>query len=201
MKNLVQILVILGFVYITFHYNNSEKNFISDVVTKNNDNPYAKLQKVVYKVRGLGDVSNYTLNDVASTIESFYGFTTIVENNVDINSNMYIKNTDEILNASVCLENLNSYTTKTIYVTNKELWALGRYVNGLAYYEGNSVIVSTKATDITETVKHEVGHTLGLNHCIEKTCVMASENDYFETGKFCTKCKNHLINRFNIQKK
>jgi len=201
MKSLVQILVILGFVYITFGHKKNQNNFISDVSTTKESNPYAKLKKVVYKVKGLGDVSNYTLNQTASTIESFYGFTTIVEHNVEINPKMFIKNTDDILNASVCLENLNSYTEKTIYVTNKELWALGRYVNGLAYHEGNSVIVSTRATDITETIKHEIGHTLGLNHCDDKTCVMASENDNYETGKFCNKCKNHLIVRFNIKKK
>ena len=198
MKNLFKLFVVLGFVtlVLTRNYNNTP-TLIADVVVENND-PYSHLKKVVYEVRPLGNVSSTTINNVASTVQSFYGFTTVVKDGVQITNDMYIKGTSEILNASICLANLNQYNIKTIYVTDKELWATGDYVKGLAYLGGNSVIVSTKSNGLVETIKHEVGHTFGLGHCTEKTCVMASANDQYETGKFCNKCKNHFKKTFNI---
>ena len=197
MKNLIQILVIVGVIYFLINFK-SNNNSVLDSTTPIKEESLSNLKKVVIEVRGLGDISQSKLNQVSRTIEKFYGFRTIVTTDVDITEGMYIRNTKDILNASICLKDLNDYNTKTIYVTNKELWASGDMVNGLAFLGGNTVVVTTTSRGLDETVKHEIGHIFGLGHCTEMSCVMASENDQYETGKFCKKCKNHFIKKFNI---
>jgi hypothetical protein len=49
-------------------------------------------------------------------------------------------------------------------------------------------ITSAYATQLA-TYMHEIGHTLGLNHCDNLSCIMAINNDEYETGNFCKKCR------------
>ena len=59
---------------------------------------------------------------------------------------------------------------------------------------GNTVIVKG-GEHLQETVIHELGHTLGLVHCDNPKCIMATHNDAEDTGQFCEKCKNQLKNQ------
>jgi len=197
MKTLLKILFLVGVTYYVVTNKPSQTNWLN----KNNEDnsEFSELKKVVYEVRGLGNVDYSTLKSVSETIENFYGFTTIIKTNVNISQDMFIKNTEHILNASICLRELDNHNIKVIFVTDKELWASGDFINGLAYYNGDKVIVSTKSRNLDEVVKHEVGHTFGLEHCNQKTCVMASANDQFETGKFCENCRNHFVIRFDLK--
>lgn len=198
MKTILQILIVISIVYLVNSRNQGSQNLLTnkDVVDKND---YSKLKKNVFYIKGLGNVSSSTLYQIRKEIENFYGFTAIVDNSIPIDYNMYIRNTDKILDASTCLKMLDNYSKKVIYVTDKELWSFGDYVNGLAYQNGNTIVVTTAARNLKETVRHEVGHTFGLGHCTELTCVMASKNDKYEIGKFCNKCKTFFKNKFNIQ--
>jgi archaemetzincin len=98
-------------------------------------------------------------------------------------------------------------THKDISTDKNEIKDWG--VMGLGYMPGNSCIVSTyrlKKSNLKEqfykVVIHELGHTQGLNHCPDKTCLMTDaegKNNTDNEKDFCKKCKSHLIQKgFNL---
>ncbi len=75
-------------------------------------------------------------------------------------------------------------------------------VMGLGYRPGNSCVVSSfrinkkkRAEQLYKVVLHELGHTEGLDHCPEKTCLMRDAeggNPLDEEKGFCAQCKAQL---------
>jgi predicted Zn-dependent protease len=53
-------------------------------------------------------------------------------------------------------------------------------------------IVRGEKSFLKETIIHELGHTLGLRHCNDLTCIMAVDNDGFDSGTFCDKCSRQI---------
>jgi len=78
-------------------------------------------------------------------------------------------------------------------------------IMGLGYQPGRSCIVSTFRLSKTNLSKqflklslHELGHTQGLPHCPEKTCLMRDaegKNHFEEQIGFCKDCKEYLQSR------
>lgn len=139
----------------------------------------------------LGNVDKSDLTDAAKIIKSFYGYSTSIGNPQPITEDMYIKGTDRILDAEFCIQKFFSYK-KTLYIVDKKLWANGDYLRGYALRGAGTLIVRGEKSFLRETIIHELGHTLGLSHCNDKTCIMAIQNDAYDSGDFCNKCKNKL---------
>ncbi|MBN1786644.1 MAG: hypothetical protein JW825_06645 [Candidatus Methanofastidiosa archaeon] len=99
--------------------------------------------------------------------------------------------------------------TKVLVITNVPLFS---YTNncsvfGEAQTDGNSAVVSLHqieknagAREIKErTIKeciHELGHTFGLRHCMDKKCVMSQSSDMYDVDSkskyFCDGCRRML---------
>ncbi|MGQ9543016.1 MAG: archaemetzincin family Zn-dependent metalloprotease [Candidatus Bathyarchaeia archaeon] len=99
---------------------------------------------------------------------------------------------------------------KVLGVTELDLYVPGlNFVFGEALYNGVAAVISTyrlsstyaggEAIMLSRAAKeaiHELGHTLGLPHCVRRICVMSFSNNVFETDikgeKFCKECKEKL---------
>ena len=98
---------------------------------------------------------------------------------------MKVKGTDDMLKAEDVLHELADYG-KIVFIADKRL----RHISECkGYTNGTTVIVKGDKSIMKETLLHEIGHTLGLRHCDNLSCIMAINNDDEETGKFCKKCR------------
>lgn len=164
-------------------YNSSES---SQVTSSTPQNP---TEEVI--IKPLGNVDYSDLTDAVNIIEGFYGYKCSIGSPEQITNEMFINGTDQILNAQVCLNKLYA-TNKVVYIVDKRLWANGDFLRGFAATSGGTMIVRGEKSFLRETIIHEMGHTLGLSHCDDLSCIMAVDNDQYDSGTFCKKCKRQL---------
>jgi len=160
--------------------------------------PVALLMEVTQAlVHDLPDVSSVVVGDVLA----------VPQNAFDRRRNQYI--------SSMILSDVRSYAgrktglDRVLGLVDVDVYAYGlNYVFGEAYSPGEAGLVSIwrlrpqfygEATDdkalMERTIKeavHELGHTLGLQHCLKNRCVMHFSNSIFDTDKkqrfFCDQC-------------
>lgn len=91
-------------------------------------------------------------------------------------------------------------TTKDISTTYKGNADWG--VMGLGFRLGKGAVISTfrlnkknKSEQMLKLATHELGHNLGLDHCLNKTCIMRDakgKNVIDDKKGFCNECKSFL---------
>ncbi len=169
------------------------ENVDSPITTQRTNNVIYKKSKLDYSqtvyVRALGDVDSYDLEYAADVIVNFYGY------NVEIYSQVEIENGMTTFDGnihSVRAFNYLPHNYKTVYVTDKLIYTENNVLLRGVASNLNTVIVRGNRSFMKETIIHEIGHTLGLRHCDDLTCIMAIHNDEYDSGDFCDVCKTKI---------
>ena len=160
-------------------------------ISKVDNNNFPKRHIVV---SSLGFVNQSEIDYSIKVIEDFYGYDCSIGGIETITNDMYLNGNSSIINADFTIEKLNQIekTNKTVYLVNKEMYADNINLRGYAIRNGNTILVVADRTMLKETLIHEIGHSLGLAHCDDLTCVMAINNDEWDRGTFCSECFRKL---------
>ncbi len=203
MKDLFWIFVFFLLIIYFFGDKNTDTNIITELTetdsleTEVNQSKLLKYPFDYVVVRALGETQEYRLKDACQHIEEYFGCDCFIESGEYIQDFMKIDNTDDYLNCDSSLNYLwkeySNSTYRTIFITDKMLWSNGAKMRGMAYYGESVILVCAKDEFLRETLLHEMGHTLNLSHCQDLTCIMSINNDEWDSGDFCQKCKNILI--------
>lgn len=171
------------------------------------------------KIVPLIDPPNFILNEMKLKFEENFKFPVLIEKNLkvpDYYKNLFRKQYNVSKLIFYLKENYKNYFLKIIGVISEDIYDEGyNFLFGLAELNGKYAIVSLyrlfdkdKNLYLDRAIKesiHELGHTFGLNHCNNKSCVMSFSfliNDVDKKEKyFCKLCETKLrlsLNSFLI---
>ena len=162
-------------------------------------------KEVTILVQALGDVPESDVDFVTDKIKNYCPNVKVL-NRIELPKEAYYKERNRY-RADSLIKFLNERTNDnfvTLGLTNKDISATkGKSkdfgIFGLAYRPGKSAIASSFRTqkenrqvEFFKVAIHELGHTQGLPHCSDKTCLMKNaEGKSFgkEVVTFCKNCK------------
>jgi archaemetzincin len=113
-------------------------------------------------------------------------------------------------NAEILLDRVRLAPGRSVLgVTSRDLYVEGlNFVFGLADSPGKAAVISlfrlragadetTFRSRMVKEAVHELGHTRGLGHCADPTCVMAFSNSLADTDRkgteFCSRCAHKIL--------
>lgn len=167
-------------------------------------------------VLGVGQVAPEVLAAASRGLAEVFPDTTssALEHNMAIPVHVFDRRRKQF-NSSLILPHVGSYAAnrqdlhRILGVIDADIYAIGlNYVFGEAYTPGKAGLISLwrlrpqfygeeadSGTFLQRVVKeavHEIGHTLGLQHCPRSYCVMHFANSIFDVDKkqnfFCDQC-------------
>ena len=189
---------ILGFLFISFcvmaalkeeyHCKNYSEIFSKMTSSEGSHKSDISVRNQVIYISGLGDFNQSDLETASKEITDVFGFKCEIIDPTSTYKELYTS--DNKIDVTSCGQLLN-HTNKTVYITNEYIYQ-DEIVSGAAISNGNFVIVSNNFNTFKKTVLHELGHTLGVGHCDDNKCNMATRNRLTCDGEFCDNCKIKL---------
>jgi hypothetical protein len=198
MKSFVNFLIFLFLFLALIDFLNKEKKKksrpIEIVVEKENTEVTQNESQKTYEdknnviLKNLGEIDEGDI-EMASDIIREFGLNPIIEPGISVPNSIVI---DDYIDARKFIQ-FSDDNVKTIYLTEWDLKEDSLALRGYTTLWGKSVVVRAKRDFLEETIKHELGHTFGLEHCSDRTCIMAINNDQWESGDFCKECKKMIL--------
>ena len=165
----------------------------------------------------LGGIKAIIKREASSALRSVYGVDVSFQEAKQMPQTLYDKSRGQYL-AEDLLEFIAHMgkADKIVGITNEDMYYKGRnYVFGLAYLGGKACVISTyrlkgqaqrefsNKTEqevfvgrVRKEVIHEVGHTLGLEHCSNNRCVMSFSPTVLDVDRkdeyLCGPCRREL---------
>jgi hypothetical protein len=198
MKSFVNFLIFLFLFLALIDFLNKEKKKkqkpIEIVVEKENTGvKHNEIQKTtedknIVILKNLGEIDDGDI-EMASDIIKEFGLNPVIEPGISVPNSIVV---DDYIDARKFIL-FSDDQIKTIYLTEWELREDSLDLRGYTTLWGKSVVMRSKRDFLEETIKHELGHTFGLEHCSDRTCIMAINNDEWESGDFCDECKKMIL--------
>lgn len=175
---------------------------------KSKDNALETEQEVTILIQPFEDIKPNQLAEISENIRKIYPKIKILEP-IGFPKNAFYQPRNRYRADSI-IKYLRAQTPKnavTLALTNKDISVTkGKVadfgVMGLGYRPGNACVASTfrltaenKSEQFYKVAIHELGHTQGLKHCLDKTCFMRDaegKNPTDEEKDFCQNCKKVL---------
>ena len=140
---------------------------------------------------GLGEFQNEDLKKSKEILKEVFQIESQISPSKKTKNSLYHSSSDTLVSERV-LSELKINDRNIIYITNEPLVSnSNQKVRGMTHL-GGSVVVVRGGEHLRETLIHEMGHTFGLTHCDDETCIMAINNDETDSGDFCKKCRKTL---------
>ena len=168
------------------HQNATRRKNSSSVIEKRYKYPYKGFENGI-TIYGLGEVSREDKSYAGKIIKSFFGYDYKISSNLPLKENYFFEGSDK-LNGEYCLHQ-GIQKRNCLVLTHELLYQNEKRLRGISLAGKGVFIVRAKREFMRETLIHEIGHILGLDHCEKKYCVMALKNDEEDSGDFCSFCK------------
>jgi hypothetical protein len=142
-------------------------------------------------IKSLGVVDDGDLEFAANIVRDFYKWNIVFESGVNIDISMLNKD-GHLQTINTFDELIKTNSERTLFITDKLLYDHNDVLLRGAAFGDYLVVVRGEKRFMEETIIHEIGHLLGLDHCDNLSCIMAINNDDWETGDFCKECMNKI---------